>query len=186
MPTAQPNRTRQGNSDFIRVKKNFFYGLLIAVAALFLLCLILMITTSSANKKVKKYNAAYGPLPQAADETDPADSTTLPDASVTDAAGVSGAYTTLPGVSEVTPTLAPAATTGTAYIVTTNADTLNLRSAANENASVLARIPKNTIVYVTEQTADGWGKTNYNGTEGYVKMAFLTATASTTAATVAP
>ena len=76
MPTETTNR-RSSNRDFIRVKKQFFNGLLAAVAALVFLCLILMIVASSANKKVKKYKAVYGPVPKVTDTADvSADSTT--------------------------------------------------------------------------------------------------------------
>ena len=177
MPTESTTR-RSANSDFIRVKKQFFNGLLIAVAALVFLCLILMIVASGANKKVKKYKAVYGPVPEATEEAElTADSTTLPDVSTTDLAGLSGVYSTLPGASDVF-TTAPSATLGTAYIVTTNADTLNLRSEASENAGIVGRIPKNTVIYVTTES-NSWGYTTYNGVSGWVKMAFLTATAST-------
>ncbi|MBQ6163326.1 MAG: SH3 domain-containing protein [Clostridia bacterium] len=186
---SQTGRPRTGNSDFIRVKKNFLYGLLIAVAALALLCLILMISTSAANKKVKKYKAVYGAVPNASDTvTDAsADSTTVPSLTTVDPTGLSGVYTTLPDASDPAAATLPSATTGKAYIVTTNADTLNLRSEAGENAGIVGRIPKNTIVFITTES-NGWGYTTYNGTAGWVKMAFLTLAASTTApeATLTP
>lgn len=56
------------------------------------------------------------------------------------------------------------------YKLTAN---LNLRADSNTQSSSLAVIPKGTVIEVTE-TTDYWGKTSYNGTEGWIFLEYST------------
>ena len=57
-----------------------------------------------------------------------------------------------------------------AYLTT---DRLNLRSGAGTDHEVLTVLPKDTYIEITEVAAD-WGKTVYNGREGWVCMRYCT------------
>lgn len=67
------------------------------------------------------------------------------------------------------------------YVVHTPDSTLRLKDAPSAVANVLANLPDGTVITVseiTEVSSDDpvyrhWGKTTYNGTEGYVSMYFL-------------
>ncbi|MDR1733997.1 MAG: SH3 domain-containing protein [Oscillospiraceae bacterium] len=59
------------------------------------------------------------------------------------------------------------------YIVNTSIDPLTMRSGPSSSDPKVASIPKGTEITISEMTADGWGKTVWNGVEGYVSMQFL-------------
>ncbi len=80
----------------------------------------------------------------------------------------------------------PAITRGE-YIVKTSGSVLNMRSASDSNADVVAKIPNGTRLTVTKAVS-GWAYVKYNSFTGWVSSDFLiqapatTAAASTTAA----
>ena len=51
----------------------------------------------------------------------------------------------------------------------TTADFLNFRSEPTTTSEILAKIPKGTIVDITE-IKDGWGSIRYDGKDGYISM----------------
>lgn len=51
----------------------------------------------------------------------------------------------------------------------TTADFLNFRSQPTTNSEILGKIPKGTIVDITEIN-DGWGSISYEGKDGYISM----------------
>ncbi|MBP0966561.1 MAG: amidase domain-containing protein, partial [Oscillospiraceae bacterium] len=59
------------------------------------------------------------------------------------------------------------------YIVSTQSDNLNMRSAPSASGSVIASIPRGTEVFVV-RTADNWGEVQWNGKTGYCSMDYLT------------
>ncbi len=67
----------------------------------------------------------------------------------------------------------PPYTTAEYYVVTTARDPLNLRSAASTDSPTIGKIPKGTVIQITE-IINGFGYTVYNGTPGYVSMMYLT------------
>ena len=63
---------------------------------------------------------------------------------------------------------------GGIYKVSTSGDTLNIRDQATSSGStVIGEIPNGTEIKVTAYDGN-WGKTSYNGVEGWVSMAYLT------------
>ncbi len=88
----------------------------------------------------------------------------------------------------------PAIPKGT-YMIKTSGSVLNMRSAADPNSSVVAKIPNGTVVTVTKSVT-GWAYAKYNSFSGWVSSDFLveykepstaatTQTSSTTAQTSA-
>lgn len=69
--------------------------------------------------------------------------------------------------------------------VTTTKGSLNVRSAMNENATVLRTVPQNGYVTVLQWYND-WAYITYGGTTGYVMHKFLTPTATLPTPTQAP
>jgi|GEM_PF-2140058 len=57
--------------------------------------------------------------------------------------------------------------------VATQKGTLNMRAQAKDNAKILARLPKGTIVCIVEDGGE-WTEILYKGRAGYVKASFLT------------
>ncbi|MCD7775430.1 MAG: SH3 domain-containing protein [Clostridiales bacterium] len=57
-----------------------------------------------------------------------------------------------------------------AYI--TLASYLNFRTGPSTSYSIITQIPLCTILTITE-TSNGWGKTEYNGSEGWVSMSYV-------------
>lgn len=73
-----------------------------------------------------------------------------------------------------TPTQAPEEDSGALYAqVTTASGSLNLREKANQNATVLERIPQYTRIEVLAY-GSVWCQVSYNGKTGFVMTAFLT------------
>ncbi len=64
------------------------------------------------------------------------------------------------------------------YTVTTNGGNLILRDAPSASGKQLALIPNGTVLTITE-IKDGYGKTRYNGIDGWVSMSYLRAGGST-------
>lgn len=65
-------------------------------------------------------------------------------------------------------------TIGGIYKVSTSGDTLNIRDQATSSGSnVIGEIPDGTEITVTAYSGN-WGKTTYNGVEGWVSMSYLT------------
>lgn len=67
---------------------------------------------------------------------------------------------------------APAATaaSGTAKVT---ASSLNLRTGAGTNNSIITAFPRNTVVTLIERTGNGWAKVSANGRTGYVCEDYL-------------
>lgn len=81
----------------------------------------------------------------------------------------------LAGIIAVVPAMAAAP--GTYFVACANGGDLNLREQANKNSAGLAKIPYGTQLNISEITGDGaWGKTSYNGKNGWVMMSFLSTT----------
>jgi len=66
----------------------------------------------------------------------------------------------------------PVAVSNKQAIVKLSSSTLNLRASASTSAAVLAQIPNNTKLSVSEVSSD-WAKVTYNGTVGYVAIKYL-------------
>jgi mannosyl-glycoprotein endo-beta-N-acetylglucosaminidase len=64
---------------------------------------------------------------------------------------------------------------GTQKYVNVNSGTLNLRSSASAEASIIATLTKGTAVTVYSE-ANGWAKVNAKGNDGYVSSSFLSTT----------
>ncbi len=64
------------------------------------------------------------------------------------------------------------ALTGSRYRVNTQSSDLNMRGDTNTTSSIVGRIPKGTIIEITQQL-DGWGYTTFNGVSGWVSMQYL-------------
>lgn len=67
-------------------------------------------------------------------------------------------------------------TTGTEYTV--SASSLNVRSGAGTAYSSIGYVTSGAIVTVTEEK-DGWGKIEYNGTEGWISLTYCTKVTTT-------
>ena len=74
-----------------------------------------------------------------------------------------------------TTTTAPAGYATGIYTLNYN---MNLRSAANTSAAILAVIPKDTVVLV-DQIDGEWGHTSYNGNSGWMSLQFSTLVGNT-------
>ena len=58
-------------------------------------------------------------------------------------------------------------------------DNLNFRTGPGTNYSIIANIPKGTVIdYYSE--SNGWAKVRYNGKDGYVSTSYLTTNTSST------
>ena len=72
------------------------------------------------------------------------------------------------------PTAPPQVSGGTWRVVNTQNSNLNMRSAANANAAVVARIPKGTMVQVYDYDYTGsWAHVYYQGVYGWVSARYL-------------
>lgn len=75
-------------------------------------------------------------------------------------------------------TTAPAVTSGEPavakgkYTIKTSGSVLNMRSAADPNSSVVAKIPNGTVITVT-RSVTGWAYAKYNSFSGWVSSDFL-------------
>ena len=58
-------------------------------------------------------------------------------------------------------------------IMVETTDTVNVRSADNENADRLGVVNEGTQLICLEQRANGWSKVEFNGEDGYIKTEFL-------------
>lgn len=67
------------------------------------------------------------------------------------------------------------------YTVKTSGSVLNMRSAADPNSSVVAKIPNGTVLTVTKAVT-GWAYCKYNSFSGWVSSDFLVEAPETTAA----
>ena len=66
-------------------------------------------------------------------------------------------------------------TSQTSYKATVTADSLNVRSGAGTNYSVITKLSKGTVVDVIESNSNGWKKIKTsNGTTGWVSGSYLT------------
>ena len=99
------------------------------------------------------------------------------------------AQTTAPSTAATNISNEPALAKGT-YMIKTSGSVLNMRSAADPNSSVIAKIPNGTVLTVTKSVT-GWAYAKYNSFSGWVSADFLveykepaTSTPSTSAATV--
>ncbi len=59
------------------------------------------------------------------------------------------------------------------YTVSTKEDALNMRKSPDMSGTIIAYIPKGTVVDVYE-ISNGWAKVKWNGSEGYCSTAYLT------------
>ena len=53
------------------------------------------------------------------------------------------------------------------------ASSLNLRESFTTSSTAIGSIPKNTVIIITEASGD-WGKTSYNGKNGWVSLSYVT------------
>ena len=96
------------------------------------------------------------------------------------------AQTTAPSTAAANVPTEPALPKGT-YMIKTSGSVLNMRSAADPNSSVVAKIPNGTVITVTKSVT-GWAYAKYNSFSGWVSSDFLveytepTTVAATTAA----
>lgn len=60
------------------------------------------------------------------------------------------------------------------YVIATKDDPLNMRKEPNMSGSIITRIPKGTVVDVSE-VSGGWASVKWNGFEGYCSMTYLKA-----------
>lgn len=58
-------------------------------------------------------------------------------------------------------------------IMVETTDTVNVRSADNENADRLGVVNEGTQLICLEQRSNGWSKVEFNGEDGYIKTEFL-------------
>lgn len=73
---------------------------------------------------------------------------------------------------KTTPVPPPPTPTATTYRVSTNSLNLNLRSGMSNTASIIAKMPKGSIVTGSDQ-GNGWARVTYNGMTGYASMQYL-------------
>ncbi len=91
------------------------------------------------------------------------------------------AQTTAPSTAAANVPTEPALPKGT-YMIKTSGSVLNMRSAADPNSSVVAKIPNGTVITVTKSVT-GWAYAKYNSFSGWVSSDFLVEyTAPTTTA----
>ena len=64
----------------------------------------------------------------------------------------------------------------TAYVYNTDGDNLNMRSQANSNSSIVAKIPAGTTLTVTGDAVNGFYPIKYSGKTGYASTAYITFT----------
>ena len=81
------------------------------------------------------------------------------------------AQTTAPVTTAADVSSDPALPTGT-YMIKTSGSVLNMRSAADPNSSVVAKIPNGTVITVTKSVT-GWAYAKYNSFSGWVSADFL-------------
>ncbi len=81
------------------------------------------------------------------------------------------AQTTAPSTAAVNVPSEPALPKGT-YMIKTSGSVLNMRSAADPNSSVVAKIPNGTVITVTKSVT-GWAYAKYNSFSGWVSADFL-------------
>ncbi len=78
------------------------------------------------------------------------------------------------GVGQTEPTTLPPApaVSGGMYIVSTSGSVLNMRTEAKPGASVIGKLPKGTVVEVTD-SVPGWAYVTYKNSKGWVSADFL-------------
>lgn len=81
------------------------------------------------------------------------------------------AQTTAPSTAATNISSEPALAKGT-YMIKTSGSVLNMRSAADPNSSVVAKIPNGTVITVTKSVT-GWAYAKYNSFSGWVSADFL-------------
>ena len=81
------------------------------------------------------------------------------------------AQTTAPSTAATNISSEPALAKGT-YMIKTSGSVLNMRSAADPNSSVVAKIPNGTVLTVTKSVT-GWAYAKYNSFSGWVSADFL-------------
>lgn len=64
----------------------------------------------------------------------------------------------------------------TAYVYNTDGDNLNMRSQANSNSSIVAKIPAGATLTVTGDAVNGFYPIKYSGKTGYASTAYITFT----------
>lgn len=79
--------------------------------------------------------------------------------------------TTAPSTAATVISNEPALAKGT-YMIKTSGSVLNMRSAADPNSSVVAKIPNGTVLTVTKSVT-GWAYAKYNSFSGWVSADFL-------------
>lgn len=67
----------------------------------------------------------------------------------------------------------PNSETGDLYYISSNYTSVNFRSEASSNSSVICQLRKDTVVSMIQPNVNGFGKISVNGTVGYMSMSFL-------------